>query len=136
MMFHREEKFGFGLGLMIGGVICMMIALFVVNPHPVAVPAFFFGGLAGVIGGVVIVNKFSSRGKPRFMAQITEDDCKLVPRIQDGEEFKKNATHLRGWHIYRSDFHDREHWVAKRGGVGMNHPTKKGLMNMILSRPY
>lgn len=46
------------------------------------------------------------------------------------------TNYLRGWHIYHSAFHGREHWVAKRSGVGMNHSTYEGLVSMILSRPY
>ena len=46
------------------------------------------------------------------------------------------TDYLRGWHIYRSDFHGKEHWRATRHGVGMNHPTYEGIVKMILQRPY
>lgn len=47
----------------------------------------------------------------------------------------KRVKELRGWSIYRSIFHGRELWSAKRHGVSMNHNTYDGLVKMILRKP-
>ncbi len=53
---------------------------------------------------------------------------------KENEMFR--PTHIRGWNLWRSEFHDKEHWVARRDGVSMNNRTYGGLVNMILTRPY
>jgi hypothetical protein len=44
------------------------------------------------------------------------------------------TDNLRGWSIYRSDFHGKEHWVARRAGVSMNINSYDGIIKMILDR--
>jgi hypothetical protein len=43
---------------------------------------------------------------------------------------------LRGWTIGEYTFHGKSYWVASRYGVHMNINSYKGIISMILNRPY
>lgn len=61
---------------------------------------------------------------------ITNKSPKMVKVC--GLEISTGVDHLRGWSISSTD----GHWYAHRHGVRMNNRSYKGILTMILQRPY